>query len=176
MNRSFSKKRHIQESNLRLEKRFLLESTEAEQEAAALESENIELSQAGLPEIDMETINKFDNGEDVSSVENQISVVEPNADLGQIEPIKKQLRQAFCSADKSTLKNVKRQLISLLKGKKKVQEQLETMTILGVTAAPWVFLALAGFLLIMIIVLLVRPKRDGWGCRGTGRIMTRVRQ
>jgi len=166
MNRSFSKIRHIQESNLKLEKRFILESTQAEQEALALNSENIELSLAGLPEIDMETINKFNNGEDVSSVENEISVVEPSTDLSQIEPIKKQLKQAFCRADRSTLKNVKKQLISLLKRKKKVQEQLETITVLGITAPLGIFVAIAGFLLIMIIAFLIKPIRKGCGTSG----------
>lgn len=173
MNKSFSKIKHIQESNLRLEKRFLSE-TSSQQQMQLLNRENMDLESAGLPPISMDTIEKFDNGEDVSQEEKELSVVEPNADTTQIGPIKEKIKNAICSAPVEKLKEAKKQILSLFKRKNKVEEQVETLTILGVTAAPWVFLLIGGFILILLITTIIKPRRDGWGCTGRSRIMTRV--
>ena len=172
MNRSFSKIRHIQESNKLLEKRLLKEDESSEMAKAeqALKMENLELASAGIPPISMETIEKFDTGEDTTAEENEISVIEPDVDEEKAMTAKEQIRAKLCSASKDELKQAKRQILSVLRNKKNVQEQAELITILGITLSPTIWLAIAGFILILIVVRLVRwlTTRDngGHGCRG----------
>lgn len=172
MNKSYSKIRHIQESNKRLEKRLLKEdeSSEMAQAEQALKMENLELASAGIPPISMETIEKFDTGGDTTAEENEISIVEPGVDENKVNTAKEQIRSKLCSASKDELKAAKQQILSVLRNKKNVQEQAGLLTILGITLSPTIWLAIAGFILILIIVRLVRwlSNRDngGHGCKG----------
>jgi hypothetical protein len=183
MNKSYSKIRHIQESNKRLEKRLLKEdeSSEMAQAEQALKMENLELASAGIPPISMETIEKFDTGGDTTAEENEISIVEPGVDENKVNTAKEQIRSKLCSASKDELKAAKQQILSVLRNKKNVQEQAGLLTILGITLSPTIWLAIAGFILILIIARLVRwlSNRDtgGYGCRGReswGGLMRRI--
>lgn len=183
MNRSFNKIRHIQESNKLLEKRMLTEdeSAELEQAQQQLKNENLEIIAAGIPPINMETLEKFDSGEDVSAEENEINIPSPDVDEKEKESLKEQLRSKICTATKGELKDAKTKLLAQMKNKKNVQEQVIPITILGITAAPAVFLAIAGFILMLILVRLIRwlsnRDRGGYGCRGReswGGLMRRI--
>lgn len=174
MNRSYSKIRHIQESNRILEKRLLKEdeSSEMAQAEQALKIENLELASAGIPPISMETLEKFDTGGDTTEEENEISIIEPGIDENKIKTAKEQIRAKLCSSPTSDedLKQAKKQILSLIRNKKNVQEQAELLTILGITLSPTIWLAIAGFILILIIGRLIRWLRNrdtgGYGCRG----------
>jgi hypothetical protein len=174
----------LTESDLtRLIKKVIKESEQDQQMVSALNKENLELASVGIPPVTMKTIEKFNSGKDISKEQYRISVVDSNEDYSQLPSITSQLQSAICNASKEELKQAKSQILDLFRNRKKknVSEQLAVITILGITAAPWVFLAIGGFLLILIISRLVRwlSNRDtgGYGCRGReswGGLMRRI--
>jgi len=174
----------LTESDLtRLIKKVIKESEQDQQMVSALNKENLELASVGIPPVTMKTIEKFNSGEDISKEQYRISVVDSNEDYSQLPSITSQLQSAICNASKEELKQAKSQILDLFRNRKKknVSEQLAVITILGITAAPWVFLAIGGFLLILIISRLVRwlsnRDRGGYGCRGReswGGLMRRI--
>jgi len=153
-------------------KRILKETEQDQQMVAALSKENLELASAGIPPIDMETIERFENDEDTSDEQYQISVVEPGQNYSKLPSLASQMGNAICNASKDDLKQAKSQILNLFRRKKQknVSEQVGLITILGITASPVLFLAIGGFLLILIIARLVRWLRnrdtDGMGCKG----------
>jgi hypothetical protein len=163
MNRSYSKIRHIQESNSRLEKRLLKED-----ESQMIGMVNNELSSVGEEPV---------SPEDVEFALNDCPLeTPPNVD----EEKKTMLQKIKGEIDKLTsVKDVK-ELIKRIKSifKRKTQsEQLEIVTV-GSMAIPVVFIQVfAGILILMLIVKLIKliggNTRTSPECRRASRRMRR---
>ena len=163
MNRSYSKIRHIQESNQRLEKRLLKED-----ESQMIGMVNNELSSVGEEPV---------SPEDVEFALNDCPLeTPPNVD----EEKKTMLQKIKGEIDKLTsVKDVK-ELIKRIKSifKRKTQsEQLEIVTV-GSMAIPVVFIQVfAGILILMLIVKLIKliggNTRTSPECRRASRRMRR---
>ena len=163
MNRSYSKIRHIQEVNQRLEKRLLKED-----ESQIIDTVNNELSSVGEEPV---------SSEDVHFALNDCPLeTPPNVD----EEKKTMLQKIKGEIDKLTsVKDVK-ELIKRIKSifKRKTQsEQLEIVTV-GSMAIPVVFIQVfAGILILMLIVKLIKliggNTRTSPECRRASRRMRR---
>jgi hypothetical protein len=161
MNRSYSKIRHIQEVNQRLEKRLLKED-----ESQIIDTVNNELSSVGEEPV---------SSEDVHFALNDCPLeTPPNVD----EEKKTMLQKIKGEIDKLTsVKDVK-ELIKRIKSifKRKTQsEQLEIVTV-GSMAIPVVFIQVfAGILILMLIVKLIKliggNTRTSPECRRASRRM-----
>ena len=161
MNRSYSKIRHIQEVNQRLEKRLLKED-----ESQIIDTVNNELSSVGEEPV---------SSEDVHFALNDCPLeTPPNVD----EEKKAMLQKIKGEIDKLTsVKDVK-ELIKRIKSifKRKTQsEQLEIVTV-GSMAIPVVFIQVfAGILILMLIVKLIKliggNTRTSPECRRASRRM-----
>lgn len=141
-------------------KPFLTESTEMEN---ALNMENIELIDAGLEPIDIETVERAENGEDVSDelINKVAQEMDTDVDMNEVQRVKQGLKKAICSiSDKNQLKGIKKQFLNLFKNKKNRKEQLEpgVITILGFTAHIEVFIVIALFIIFTIIVISISKK------------------
>lgn len=162
MNRSYSKIRHIQEANQRLEKRLLKEDEEQ-----IVDTVNSELSQIGEEPV---------STEDVQFAINDCPIeTPPNADDQQ----KTMIQKIKGEIDKITsIKEVK-ELIQKIKSifKNRTQrEQVGEIVYLGSMAIPVVFIQVfAGIIIIMLIVKLIKliggNTRTSPECRRASRRM-----
>ena len=163
MNRSYSKIRHIQESNNRLEKRLLKED-----ESQMIGMVNNELSSVGEEPV---------SPEDVEFALNDCPLeTPPNMD----EKHETVLQQVKGEIDKITSVGTVKDLIKKIKlifKRKSQNEQAEVLTI-GSMAIPMVFVqVLAGIIIVMLVIKLVKLilNRDTTGtnpeCRRASRRM-----
>lgn len=162
MNRSFSKIRHIQEANIRLEKRLLKED-----ESQIVDTVNDELLSVGEEPV---------STEDVHFALNDCPLeTPPNADAEQ----KTMLQKIKSEIDKLTSAKDVKDLIKKIKSifKRKTQsEQVGEIVTLGSMAIPVVFIQVfAGILILMLIVKLIKliggNTRTSPECRRASRRM-----
>lgn len=163
MNRSFSKIRHIQEANRRLEKRLLKED-----EFQIVDTVNDELSQVGEEPVSTEDIHFALNDCPIETP--------PNAK----DEDKTMLQKIKAEIDKITsIKEVKgfiQKIKSIFKNKTQ-REQMEIVT-LGSMAIPVVFIQVfAGIIILMLVVKLIKliggNTRTSKECRQASRRMRR---
>ena len=179
MNRSQSKIRHIQNSNLILEQRFLSEEESSQNAQMGVLKLGTELGGPIDPEMATEALNC---GIDEIEPDNNLK---PEA-LEIFKQIKEKIKEKILSKDRDSLKNAFKDLKEKLKSNKgdETEEMSSEMseqtgaglvvatTILGVTAPLWVWIAIGGlvlFLLIKGIIALTSwiPKTSGRGCKKT---------
>ena len=163
MNRSYSKIRHIQESNQRLEKRLLKED-----ESQMIGMVNNELSSVGEEPV---------SPEDVEFALNDCPLeTPPNIDEKQqtvLQQVKGEIDKLTSIGD---VKNLIKKIKSIFK-RKTQSEQAEIITI-GSMAVPIVFIqVLAGIIIIMLVVKLIKliggGTRTSPECRRASRRMRR---
>ena len=163
MNRSYSKIRHIQESNQRLEKRLLKED-----ESQMIGMVNNELSSVGEEPV---------SPEDVEFALNDCPLeTPPNIDEKQqtvLQQVKGEIDKLTSIGD---VKNLIKKIKSIFK-RKTQSEQAEIITI-GSMAVPIVFIqVLAGIIIIMLVVKLIKliggDTRTSPECRRASRRMRR---
>ena len=160
MNRSYSKIRHIQESNQRLERRLLKED-----ESQIVDTVNDELSSVGEEPVSVE---------DVQFALNDCPLETPNADEKQktiLQKIKGEIDKLTSAKDvKDLIKKIK----SIFK-RKTQSEQMEIVTV-GSMAIPVVFIQVfAGIIILMLVVKLIKliggNTRTSPECRKASRRM-----
>jgi hypothetical protein len=163
MNRSYSKIRHIQEANIRLEKRLLKED-----ESQIIDTINTELSTVGEEPV---------SSEDVHFALNDCPIeTPPNAedkDKTMLQKIKEEINKI------TSVKEVKgfiQKIKSIFKNKTQ-REQMEIVT-LGSMAIPVVFIQVfAGIIILMLVVKLIKliggGVRTSPECRRASRRMRR---
>ena len=163
MNRSYSKIRHIQESNQRLEKRLLKED-----ESQMIGMVNNELSSVGEEPV---------SPEDVEFALNDCPLETPPKMDEKHETV---LQQVKGEIDKLTsisdVKNLIKKVKSIFK-RKTQSEQAEIITI-GSMAVPIIFIqVLAGIIIIMLVIKLIKliggNTRTSPECRRASRRMRR---
>jgi hypothetical protein len=163
MNRSYSKIRHIQESNQRLEKRLLKED-----ESQMIGMVNNELSSVGEEPV---------SPEDVEFALNDCPLeTPPNIDEKQqtvLQQVKGEIDKLTSIGD---VKNLIKKIKSIFK-RKTQSEQAEIITI-GSMAVPIVFIqVLAGIIIIMLVIKLIKliggDTRTSPECRRASRRMRR---
>lgn len=163
MNRSYSKIRHIQESNQRLEKRLLKED-----ESQIINTVNNELASVGEEPV---------SSEDIHFALNDCPVeTPPNLDNKQetiLQQVKGEINKLTSVGE---VKNLIKKIKSIFK-RKTQSEQAEIVTI-GSMAIPVVFIqVLAGIILIMLVVKLIKliggNTRTSPECRRASRRMRR---
>jgi uncharacterized membrane protein len=162
MNRSYSKIRHIQEANIRLEKRLLKED-----ESQVLDVINNELSTIGEEPV---------STEDIEFALNDCPLeTPPTADEKQktmLQKIKEQIDGLTSAKDvKELIKKVK----SIFKRKTQSEQVGEIVTI-GAMAIPVVFIQVfAGIIILMLVVKLIKliggNTRTSKECRQASRRM-----
>jgi len=154
MNRSQSKIRHIQNSNLILEQRFLSEEESSQNAAMSVMKLSQELDGPIDPEMATEALNCG------------IDEIEPDSNekpevLDVFKQIKEKIKEMILSKDRDSLKNAFKDLKEKLKSHKgneteemgsEMSEQtgaglVVATTILGVTAPLWVWIAIGGLVL-----------------------------
>lgn len=179
MNRSQSKIRHMQQANVLLEQRFLSEEESSQNAAMSVMKLSQELDGPIDPEMATEALNCG------------IDEIEPDSNekpevLDVFKQIKEKIKEMILSKDRDSLKNAFKELKEKLKSNKgneteemgsEMSEQtgaglVVATTILGVTAPLWVWIAIGGlvlFLLLKGIIALTSwiPKTSGRGCRKT---------
>ena len=164
MNRSYSKIRHIQEANQRLEKRLLKED-----ESQIIDTVNNELSSVGEEPV---------SSEDIHFALNDCPLeTPPNMDKKQ-ETILQQVKGEINKLTSvSEVKNLIKKIKSIFK-RKTQSEQMEIVTI-GSMAIPVVFIQVfAGIVILMLIIKLIKlisggGTRTSPECRRASRRMRR---
>lgn len=161
MNRSFSKIRHIQEANRRLEQRLLKED-----EAQIVDTVNDELSQIGEEPVSTEDVHFALNDCPIENPEN----TKPE-DKTMLQKIKGEIDKLTSIKD---VKGLIQQIKSIFKNKTQ-REQMEIVTV-GSMAIPVVFIQVfAGIIIIMLIVKLIKliggNTRTSPECRRASRRM-----
>ena len=163
MNRSYSKIRHIQEANQRLERRILKED-----ESQIINTVNNELASVGEEPI---------SSEDIHFALNDCPLeTPPNMDKKQetiLQQVKGEINKLTSVGE---VKNLIKKIKSIFK-RKTQSEQSEIVTI-GSMAIPVVFIqVLAGIILIMLVVKLIKliggNTRTSPECRRASRRMRR---
>ena len=163
MNTSYSKIRHIQEANQRLEKRLLKED-----ESQIIDTVNNELSSVGEEPV---------SSEDIHFALNDCPLeTPPNMDKKQ-ETILQQVKGEINKLTSvSEVKNLIKKIKSIFK-RKTQSEQMEIVTI-GSMAIPVVFIQVfAGIVILMLVVKLIKliggNTRTSPECRRASRRMRR---
>jgi hypothetical protein len=163
MNRSYSKIRHIQEANQRLEKRLLKED-----ESQIIDTVNNELSSVGEEPV---------SSEDIHFALNDCPLeTPPNMDKKQ-ETILQQVKGEINKLTSvSEVKNLIKKIKSIFK-RKTQSEQAEVITI-GAMSIPIIFIqVLAGIIIVMLIIKLIKliggNTRTSPECRRASRRMRR---
>ena len=178
MNRSQSKIRHIQNSNLILEQRFLSEEESSQNATMSVMKLSQELDGPIDPEMATEALNC--GMDEIEPDNNQKPEV-----LDTFNQIKEKIKELILSKDRDSLKNAFKDLKNKLKSNKgdgteemssEMSEQtgalLVATTILGVTAPLWVWIAIGGLVLYLLLKGIIAltswiPKTSGRGCRKT---------
>lgn len=162
MNRSYSKIRHIQEANIRLEKRLLKED-----EAQIVDTVNDELATVGEEPVSIEDVEYAINDCPLETP--------PNADEEQ----KTILGKVKAEIDKLTSVRDVKELIKKIKSifKRKTQsEQVGEVITIGAFGVPVIFIQIfAGLLILMLVVKLIKliggNTRTSKECRQASRRM-----
>lgn len=179
MGKSYSKIRHIQNSNLILEQRYLSEEESSQNAQMGVLKLGTELGEPIDPEMATEALNC--SMDEIEPDNKQ----KPEA-LVAFKQIKEKIKEKILSKDRDSLKNAFKDLKEKLKSNKgdETEEMSSEMseqtgaglvvatTVLGVTAPLWVWIAIGGlvlFLLLKGIIALTSwiPKTSGHGCRKT---------
>jgi hypothetical protein len=159
---------------LRLVRRVIKESEDDQQ--MELKKANVELINVGIPPIGEELLDSIERREDASDTVEQMSEdIDPNLEpMEQKEflSVQNQLFQAICKSTPDQLETAKKQLLGLLRTRKRRDRSLRTegvpaaaIPFLGVTVSPAVLIVLGVLILVLIFSRLFR-KRDGMGCEG----------
>ena len=179
MGKSYSKIRHIQNSNLILEQRYLSEEESSQNAAMSVMKLSQELDGPIDPEMATEALScSMDEIEPDNNEKPEVLVA--------FKQIKEKIKEKILSKDRDSLKNAFKDLKEKLKSNKgnETEEMSSEMseqtgaglvvatTVLGVTAPLWVWIAIGGlvlFLLLKGIIALTSwiPKTSGRGCRKT---------
>lgn len=164
MNRSFSKIRHIQEANRRLEKRLLKED-----EAQIVDTVNDELSQVGEEPVSTEDIHFALNDCPIETPENakpqdKTMLQKIKAEIDKITSVKEV--KGFIQKIKSIFRN------------RTQREQVGEIVTIGSMAIPVVFIQVfAGIIILMLVVKLIKliggNTRTSPECRRASRRMRR---
>jgi len=178
MKKSFSKIRHIKETNILLENRFLNEEQDSVSQIMNLSKEiGSDISREEAEMADTCTIDEIQP--DAGTKPEAIKV------FNQIKSVIKTMVQ---NNDKGGLKNAFKELKGKLRdvesNKEGVKEQkgttalAATFTLLGVSAPLWVWVAIGAIVLVVLITGIVRltswiPRKKGKGC--SRKITYRVR-
>ena len=176
MNKSYSKIRHIQEVNMRLEKRLLME---VEGDPIFTEDSYDKLGQELGVEIDDNLQNEAESCS-LDEVGAGVSLnLKPQA-KELLTKVREKIKQLFNSGDREGLKSFLSEYKQKTEGQSgETNEQVETIaaaavgtTIAGITAPLWVWIAIGAIVLILLIVAIVKltswiPKKKGKGCRRT---------
>lgn len=172
MNRSYSKIRHIQESNIRLEKRLLMESED---------SGNEKLGQELRIPIDGELMDEVMSCsiDEIGSDENELN--EESKSL--LSKVREKIRELINSRNREGLKEFLKQYRQKTKDKKvEANEQVAAAavatTIFGITAPLWAWIAIGGIIVILIIRGIISltswiPRKSGKGCNKKVRYRVR---
>lgn len=184
MNRSYSKIRHIKESNMRLERRLITEGEESVNKAE-LAQINTELSSAGLPQLNIiQVIALIDRDKDMidsltNRIQQQIEVPPTEFKPEEIEREKTKFQDYVCQVlqtdGKKGVFGIIKELLRLKKEKRKnksgMNEQTEAL-IFGMFN-PLLFWVIFGTILLFALVIYfgyIRPNRYGPGCDRRGFI------
>jgi len=187
MNRSYSKIRHMQESNRILENRLInnkLLSEAGEVDKPMVDTFGVEnlynefMAEPGANEIDVASCSIDDiNLDGANEEENTL-----------LQKIKAKVKELFNNKDKEGLKSFFNQIKDKLRSNKggETTEQVETAaiaatTIMGITAPLAVWIAVGVVALALVIVVLVRlsswiPRVSGKGCSKTKTFRVRVKR
>lgn len=183
MSKSYSKIRHIQNSNLLLEQRYLTEESSQMFQSAISKLSN----ELGEP-IDSQMANDAMScsEEDFQMDQNQKPEV-----LTTLKELKQKIKEKLLTSSREELKTAFKEIRKILKSNKdsdqttetsNIQEQtgalLVATTILGITAPLWVWIAVgvvATYLLLKAIISLSSwiPRSSGHGCSRTKRYRVR---
>lgn len=175
MNRSQSKIRHIQNSNLLLEQRFLNEES-SQMFSTAISKLSTEMGEPIDPEMAKEASScSFD--------EIELDGDQKPESVNAFQEIKQKIKDKLLSKSKEDLKTAFKEIRQILKSNKGKDQTTETSylqeqtgallvatTILGVTAPLWVWIAIGIIVLILLLKAIIAlsswiPRSSGRGCR-----------
>lgn len=175
MNRSQSKIRHIQNSNLLLEQRFLSEES-SQMFSMAISKLSTEMGEPIDPEMAKEASScSFD--------EIELDGDQKPESVNAFQEIKQKIKDKLLSKSKEDLKTAFKEIRQILKSNKGKDQTTETSylqeqtgallvatTILGVTAPLWVWIAIGIIVLILLLKAIIAlsswiPRSSGRGCR-----------
>ena len=176
MNKSYSKIRHIQEANKRLENRLLME---VEGDPIFTEDSYDKLGQELGVEIDGDLQNEAESCSlDEVGLGASLNLKPQAKEL--LTKVREKIKQLFNSGDREGLKSFLSEYKQKTEGQSgETNEQAETIaavaagtTIAGITAPLWAWIAIGAIVLILLIVAIVKltswiPKKKGKGCRRT---------
>lgn len=164
MNRSYSKLRHIQESNIRLEKRLLME-VETENYNKLGQELNILIDGEVLDEVESCSLDEI-GGEIEFNLKPESKTL-----LGKV---RERVKQLINARDREGLKRFLNEYRQKTKDNKmETNEQVGAaavaVTIFGITAPLWAWVAIGGIILILLIRGIINltswiPKKRGKGC------------
>lgn len=177
MSKSYSKIRHIQNSNLLLEQRYLTEES-SQMFQSAISKLSTEMGEPIDPEMAQEATScSFDEIE-LDSNQKPESVT-------AFQEIKQKIKDKLLSKSKEDLKTAFKEIRQILKSNKGKDQTTETSdlneqtgallvatTILGITAPLWVWVAIGVIVLILLLKAIISlsswiPRSSGRGCRRT---------
>jgi hypothetical protein len=185
MNRSYSKIRHIRESNIRLEKRLITEGEESVNQAE-MSQVNTELSSAGLPQISMtQVLGLIERDENIikgltQSVQKEVEAPTTQVNPEEVNTAKQKGMDYVCSVleskGKAGLWTIIKELLRLKKEKKsekKMNEQAAAGAALIFGLNPLTFWVVFGSILVFALALYFghfAKQRYGGGCDRRGFI------
>lgn len=175
MSKSYSKIRHIQNSNLLLEQRFLNEES-SQMFSTAISKLSTEMGEPIDPEMAKEASScSFD--------EIELDGDQKPESVSAFQEIKQKIKDKLLSKSKEELKTAFKEIRQILKSNKGKDQTTETSdlkeqtgallvatTILGVTAPLWVWVAIGIIVLILLLKAIIAlsswiPRSSGRGCR-----------
>lgn len=175
MSKSYSKIRHIQNSNLLLEQRFLSEES-SQMFSTAISKLSTEMGEPIDPEMAKEASScSFD--------EIELDGDQKPESVNAFQEIKQKIKDKLLSKSKEDLKTAFKEIRQILKSNKGKDQTTETSdlqeqtgallvatTILGVTAPLWVWVAIGIIVLILLLKAIIAlsswiPRSSGRGCR-----------
>lgn len=125
--------------------------------------------------VDMSDVGDDVHPSDIQEIKNDIEAgycVAPETGDGKTDSILKQIANVVYSP-KTTIQQLKSERQKVKQLKSQQNESIGAITILGITISPVMFLAIAGIILIIITVGIIRKMKDPYGCRKKSRKLRR---
>ena len=178
MSKSYSKIKHIQNSNIILEQRYLKEESSQMFQSAIIKLSD-ELGNPIDPKMAKDAVSC--SYEDFQIDQNQKPEV-----LTTFQEIKQKIKDKILSSNREELKTAYKEIIQILKSNKDKEQELQNSnlteqtgagllvatTVLGVTAPLWVWVAVGAVVLYILLKAIISlsswiPRSSGHGCGRT---------
>lgn len=125
--------------------------------------------------VDMSDVGDDVHPSDIQEIKNDVEAgycVVPETGDAKADGILKQIANVVYNP-KTTIQQLKSEKERVKQLKSQQNEGIVPITVLGVTISPIMFLAIAGIILIIISVAIIRKMKDPYGCRKKSRRLRR---